>query len=79
VALDFVLSPSDKSSPTPSTQKKKCQILLQLPFFRSKSKEKKNMHKKNKNIKEDSQDSRVINYNIPATNPMRKLLQKKRN
>jgi hypothetical protein len=35
------------------------------------------MHKKDKNIKEDSQDSRVINYNIPATNPMRKLLQKK--
>jgi hypothetical protein len=34
------------------------------------------MHRKT-NIKEGSQDSRVIHYNIPVRNPMRKLLQKK--
>ncbi len=34
------------------------------------------MHRKN-NIKKGSQDSCVINYNIPVRNLMRKLLQKR--
>jgi hypothetical protein len=69
VALDFVLSPSDKSSPTP--QKKSARFTSTLAFLQKQKQREKN------NIKKGSQDSRVINYNIPVRNLMRKLLQKR--
>jgi len=67
-----------KVHPPSPPKKKSARFFYNCLSSEAKSKEKKNMHKKNKNIKEDSQDSRVINYNIPATNPMRKLLPKKK-